>query len=126
MHMLREALWTLAASFEVQNWCVTPLCPEEVRDLDPYAPQVELWLRGVSAGVKWNDDGDTWIESLRECVERLSGRGREAIDLNYREELSREEIAQRLAMTPDGVKTLLRRTRAVLRQCVERKVRAEQ
>ncbi len=73
-----------------------------------------------------NDDGDTWIESLRECVEQLSGRGRQAIDLHYREELSREQIARRLEMTPDGIKTLLRRTREVLRQCVERKVRAEQ
>ena len=73
-----------------------------------------------------NDDGDTWIESLRECVEGLNGRGRQAIDLHYREGHSREQIAQRLEMTPDGVKTLLRRTREVLRQCVERKVRAEQ
>jgi RNA polymerase sigma-70 factor (ECF subfamily) len=72
-----------------------------------------------------DDGGDAWIAALRECVERLNGRGRQAIDLHYRDEFSRDEIARRLAMTPDGVKTLLRRTREALRGCVERKVREE-
>lgn len=95
--------------------------PLEELDEAYLAEAEEVWRQFAG-----HDDGDTWIESLRECVEGLSGRSRQAIDLHYREELSREQIARRLAMTPDGVKTLLRRTRAVLRECVERKVRAEQ
>jgi len=71
------------------------------------------------------DGGDAWIEALRECVERLQGRGRQAIELHYRDDQSREQIARSLDMMPEGVKTLLRRTRAVLRECVERKMRSE-
>jgi RNA polymerase sigma-70 factor (ECF subfamily) len=80
----------------------------------------EVWRQFAA-----DDAGDAWIEALRACVERLSGRGREAIELQYHQEQSREQIARRLEMTPDGVKTLLRRTREVLRQCVERKVKEE-
>jgi RNA polymerase sigma-70 factor (ECF subfamily) len=69
-----------------------------------------------------DDDGDAWVEALRACVDELAGRPRKAIDLHYQGGASREQIAEKLEMTPEGVKTLLRRTRAVLRQCVERRV----
>jgi len=72
-----------------------------------------------------DDGGNARIEALRGCVEQLTGRAREAIDLHYREAASRLTIAERLEMTADGVKTLLRRTRDVLRQCVERKLKRE-
>jgi RNA polymerase sigma-70 factor, ECF subfamily len=63
-----------------------------------------------------------YLDALRDCVEQLAGRPREAIDLHYREAASREAIAAKLEMKPDGVKSLLRRTRELLRECVERKV----
>ena len=47
---------------------------------------------------------------------------REAINGFYRDRLSREELAAKLDMKPDGVKTLLRRTREVLRNCIEKKI----
>ena len=53
----------------------------------------------------------------------LEGRARQAIDLHYHEHASREAIATQLEMQPDGVKTLLRRTRQVLRECIERKLK---
>lgn len=78
------------------------------------------WTQAV-----WNPaaDGETWddqITALRDCVGRLEGRAREAVDLQYREKQSRDAIADRLGMKPDGVKTLLRRTRTLLRECIER------
>jgi RNA polymerase sigma-70 factor (ECF subfamily) len=66
-----------------------------------------------------------YLDALRECVGQLEGRGRQAIDLHYRDGLCRELIAAQLDMQPDGVKTLLRRTRQVLRACVERKLKPE-
>jgi RNA polymerase sigma-70 factor, ECF subfamily len=63
-----------------------------------------------------------YLDALRECVAQLEGRPREAIDLFYRGQASREEIASQLEMQPDGVKSLLRRTREILRECVLRKV----
>ena len=58
MHFLREPLYTLATSFEVQGYCLTPLCPDKIRRIDPYKPQIDLWLRGAHAVVRWNDGSD--------------------------------------------------------------------
>ncbi|MCA9241957.1 MAG: RNA polymerase sigma factor [Planctomycetales bacterium] len=67
-----------------------------------------------------------YTQSLRNCVGKLAGRAAQAVNLCYREGFGRSEIAERLDMHPDGVKTLLRRTRGVLRECVEKTMRREQ
>lgn len=64
------------------------------------------------------------VEAIRGCVERLEGRARRAIDLMYRDTAGRDAIAQALEMTTDGVKTLLRRTRAKLRECIKQRLGA--
>lgn len=66
------------------------------------------------------DAGAATIASLRECLERLDGRARQAIVLHYEERRSRSVIGERLGIGEDGVKSLLRRTRAILRECIER------
>jgi RNA polymerase sigma-70 factor (ECF subfamily) len=66
-----------------------------------------------------------YLAALTDCLTELEGRAREAVELHYRAGASREAIAERLEMKPDGVKTLLRRIRQVLRECVERKIRTE-
>ena len=53
---------------------------------------------------------------------RTNGRARTAIDLRYRDGRSRAEIAAELNMAPEGIKTLLRRTRDSLRRCIEGKI----
>jgi DNA-directed RNA polymerase specialized sigma24 family protein len=65
------------------------------------------------------------VDALRDCVEQLESRSRMAVDLQYRVEAGREAIAAALGMKPDGVKTLLRRVRQVLRECVERKLKTK-
>lgn len=64
----------------------------------------------------------SYLDALRDCVTQLEGRPSEAIDLFYRRGVSRDEIAVQLDMQPDGVKSLLRRTREILRECVQRRV----
>lgn len=64
-----------------------------------------------------------YLDALAECVETLDGRARQAIHLHYRDQAGREEIARQLDMKPEGVKTLLRRTRDTLRGCVERRLK---
>ena len=64
-----------------------------------------------------------YLDALRDCLDTLEGRARQAIDLQYNDHAGREAIASQLGMQPDGVKTLLRRTRAILRECVERKIK---
>lgn len=71
-------------------------------------------------GFAGEDQGQETLARLRACLERLDGRAREVVRLHYEERRSRREIAVRMDLGEDGVKSLLRRTRAVLRDCVER------
>lgn len=68
-----------------------------------------------------HDGGQGHLDLLRECLDGLPPKSRQAIDLRYLEERSREEMADSLEMTLDGVKSLLRRLRTSLRECVQRK-----
>jgi RNA polymerase sigma-70 factor (ECF subfamily) len=74
----------------------------------------------AASGSDGNLDG--YLDALRSCLDELEGRPRQAIDLHYRDSVGREAIAAELQMKPDGVKSLLRRTRDLLRECVERKI----
>jgi RNA polymerase sigma-70 factor, ECF subfamily len=66
-------------------------------------------------------DDDDWLDDLRDCLEALTDRARQAIDLCYRDGCSRSEIGRALGLSEDGVKSLLRRSRETLRSCIERK-----
>jgi len=70
------------------------------------------------------DDGEAYRNALRACLEELAGKAADVIRLLYREGRSRVEMASLLQMTADGVKTLMRRARASLKECIERKVGA--
>lgn len=63
------------------------------------------------------------LDALRDCVAGLEGRSGQIIQLHYTQKLSRDEAAKQLGMSTDGIKTLLRRTRAVLKECVERRMK---
>ncbi len=67
-----------------------------------------------------NGLGD-YLDALRQCLQSaIDERTREALQLQYHNGSSRREIAERLDLAAEGVKTLLRRARASLRACVER------
>ena len=68
---------------------------------------------------------DDYLAALGECLEKLEGRARAVIGLSYVDRRSRAEIATELNMKPDGVKTLLRRTRDLLRNCIEKQTQRE-
>ncbi len=77
----------------------------------------------VEAG--WDEAGTSehWLEALGRCREKLEGRRSRAVSLFYGERLSRAEVASRLHMKENGVKTMLQRIRADLRNCVDRELR---
>ena len=76
-----------------------------------------VWTESVG------QSSDEHLDALDDCLEQLNGRSREAIDMQYRDGRSRRAIAESLGMTEDGVKTMLRRLRASLRRCVERRLK---
>jgi RNA polymerase sigma-70 factor (ECF subfamily) len=67
------------------------------------------------------DRFDGFLELLRTCCETLTGRARQAVDRFYREGRTREQLAGEFEISIDGVKTLLRRTRSILRDCINRR-----
>jgi len=70
-------------------------------------------------------DGFDYVEALRECLDRLSDRQRRVLELRYAQRKSRVEMARMLAMTENGVKSLLRRLRSALGDCVEHRLAEE-
>lgn len=67
------------------------------------------------------DGGDASLRTLRGCLDTLDGRARQVVRWHYEERRSRQDIGERLGLGSDGVKSLLRRTRAILRRCLERR-----
>lgn len=67
------------------------------------------------------DGGESTMSALRDCLRLLTGRPAEVIRLRYREGLRRDAIRARLGLSEGGVKSILIRARARLRECVERK-----
>lgn len=72
-----------------------------------------------------NDDGAAKRAALRTCLAALPKPSLRALELRYRDNLSRDEIAERLELRPSGVKSLLQRSYARLRTCIERRLAAE-
>jgi RNA polymerase sigma-70 factor (ECF subfamily) len=73
-----------------------------------------------------NDEPEVWderIEVMLRCMQHVQGKAREALDLFYRDEVPQAQIAAKLGMKPEGVKTLLRRAVEKLRQCMEGKLK---
>lgn len=68
-----------------------------------------------------DDGGDAAVAALRHCVAGLPARSRQALDLCYRDGLPRATAAARLGLGDDGLKSLLARLRAALKECIERK-----
>jgi RNA polymerase sigma-70 factor (ECF subfamily) len=90
------------------------------RDAELLADAVDaLWDRDCAA-----DGGDSRLEALRHCLGQLTERARRAIELAYglgaTDRSGRRDIGRELGLQPNGVKTLMQRTRQQLRACMER------
>jgi len=71
----------------------------------------------------WHEHRDDDAErerALRTCLPVLTERSQQAVRLAYGERQSWAQIATVLGMQASGVKTLLRRCRASLKECIER------
>ncbi|MCY2931279.1 MAG: sigma-70 family RNA polymerase sigma factor [Planctomycetota bacterium] len=64
------------------------------------------------------------LEALQLCVQGLPPRERELVDLQYRQKKSRADLAVAAGLSEEGVKTLMRRLRAGLAQCIEKRLKA--
>lgn len=65
------------------------------------------------------DGGDERVRLLRDCLGKLKGRAREAVMLKYGRGLSHGECGAELGTNEEAAKSLVRRAREKLRECVE-------
>lgn len=79
----------------------------------------EVWDRRCADG--GDGDGAGYVDALRWCLRGIGDRARRLLDATYRDGLGRDEAARAFGMTPDGVKSALRRVRRVLQDCIERR-----
>ena len=77
-----------------------------------------------SAQFAGDEDGSGYTEALRQCLSALPDSDRGLLDLRYAHRKSRAEMAGMRKMTPDGIKSQLRRIRSRLAECVRRRVSA--
>lgn len=68
------------------------------------------------------DDGAGYLDALRECMAHLDARERRALELLYADGESRGDVGRVLGLSEGGIKSLLRRSYARLRHCVERRL----
>jgi RNA polymerase sigma-70 factor (ECF subfamily) len=60
--------------------------------------------------------------ALGDCLKRVTGRGRELLELRYQLALEPQEIAERLGLASGAVRVALARVRAALHECIERRL----
>ena len=63
--------------------------------------------------------------ALRDCLRSVKGRAGELLRLRYEESLKPNSIAARVSMAVVAVRVMLSRTRATLRECIERKLKLQ-
>jgi RNA polymerase sigma-70 factor (ECF subfamily) len=68
------------------------------------------------------NDGEVVLDHLRGCLERLTPRARLALEMRFRGEHTRGEIAAALEISEHGAKNLMQRAKLQLRECIEHKV----
>ena len=80
-----------------------------------------------AAWLQWavKDDGQELMAALRNCLQTLTDRARQALDLRFGRQASRAEIATATGLSEDGAKNLLQRAKQQLRECIERALASE-
>lgn len=89
------------------------------RDRHVFGDEVIEVLTDVAVSV--DDQIRNLQEALAECLSRVTGRGRQILDLRYEHNLRSREIADQLGSTENSVNVTLHRVRAALLECIREK-----
>lgn len=106
---LRRTAHNLWISYQRRSGKVTAV--ENIEELD------RTWSRWAG-----DDQGESLLEALRECLRGLGDRARLALELRFRDRQSRADIAAHLEMTEHGAKNLMQRAKQKLRECIDGKL----
>ncbi len=80
----------------------------------------EIWNRWAGKDLT----GDIAVDALRNCMELLTERAQLALQMRFRDDISRVEIGAALGISDHGARNLMQRAKQQLRDCVEEKLQA--
>ena len=87
--------------------------------------QTDLLERISEAYEELAPELDDRSRALGECLKAVQGRASELLRLRYEDGLEPNAIAGRVGMAVVAVRVMLSRTRAALRECIERKLKTQ-
>ena len=73
-----------------------------------------------------HDEAESWREALRRCLDRVPERGQGVLRARFADDLSYQQVGERLGMTIEAVRKALFRIKKQVRSCVENSLRAAQ
>jgi RNA polymerase sigma-70 factor (ECF subfamily) len=82
----------------------------------------EDMLESAWAENEGDDEGERYKQALSNCLQQLTQRAQLALKLRYGENASREQISFAIGLEEEGCKTLLRRAKDKLRECIRKQV----
>jgi RNA polymerase sigma-70 factor, ECF subfamily len=83
----------------------------------------EETIEALVASVPEEDPFESQLQLVRKCLDGLAPRAREIVRLRYHGEHGPEEIARRLEWSCNAVNVALSKARALLRECVQRRLK---
>ncbi|MFM2090861.1 MAG: hypothetical protein RLZZ127_1350 [Planctomycetota bacterium] len=107
---------------EIQRRTTLGLCRHRGRAPLPCSPDL---LDAIEHEVREPSRWDRQREALGHCLQALPEEGRRLLLWRYGEDLSSEDLSARAGRSVDGVKSLLKRMRALLGSCIDRRLAAE-
>ncbi len=69
------------------------------------------------------DEAESWREALEHCLQQVPERGRRVLEARFVDELSYQQIGERVGMTLEAVRKALFRLKRQVRSCVETSLR---
>jgi RNA polymerase sigma-70 factor (ECF subfamily) len=107
---LRKTAFNLLVSVRRRSGKVTAV--EDIEELD------RTWSDWAAS-----DNGEAAIEALKSCLQELTDRARRALEMRFRQDSSRAQIAAALDITEHGAKNLMQRAKQQLRDCIDEKLK---
>ena len=134
--VLQEAMIVVVKKFDqfqegtsILAWCRSIVRIEVLRAKQRYQRERTLAQRLLDDAVdaafdefqkeRQRDDVESWREALRQCLSKVSDRAHDVLNARFDDELSYQQIGERLEMTIEAVRKALFRTKKQVRTCVE-------
>ena len=88
---------------------------QSVEDLDLAD---KAWEQGQGDG----ESGEARLRALKHCLASIQGKAKQALEMQYVQHRTGEDIAQALGMSHENVRVTLHRAKQALKKCIEGKL----